>query len=167
MTIASPSAFLCVDRRLVSVQKRRWNDLLISDMKKCDLPTDWRNMAHERGIWRGFVKEATKELNKILEEEEVKRKDELKMRREGGGPPAQLTCTMQLWACSEQDCNFVGRNKAGLVNHTRQRHRMSAQAQHSCPHCGDLFHKQGLVMHKRFCRENPNRQRKKRLGGAS
>ena len=54
-------------------QKQQWNDLVVSDLKKCDLLPD---MASERDPWRGLVKEATHVLNHMLEEEEVRKKDE-------------------------------------------------------------------------------------------
>ena len=54
----------------VGGQTRRWNNLVLSDLKKCDLLPDWRDMTHERGAWRCLVKEASAELNRCLEEDE-------------------------------------------------------------------------------------------------
>ena len=144
-------------KRSVGGQKRQWNDLVLSDLKKCDLLPDWRDMAHERGAWHCLVKEASAELNRSLEEEEVKKKDERKLRREGNSQPAQPPSAH---LCTEPGCNFVGQTKAGLVNHTRQRHGVSARAQYPCSHCGGLFCKQGLLMRQRFCQENPSRQQR-------
>ena len=135
--------------------KRQWNDLVLSDLKKCDLLPDWRNMAHERGAWRCLVKEASAELNRSLEEDEVKKKDERKLRREGNRQPSQ---SPSAHLCTEPGCNFVGQTKAGLVNHTRQRHGVSARAKYPCSHCGGLLHKQGLLMHQRFCPADSNGQ---------
>ena len=56
-------------------QERRWNDLVLRDMKRCGLLHDWRDMAQERGTWRGLVKEAASELNcSRLEEDEARKK---------------------------------------------------------------------------------------------
>ena len=55
-----------VGKRSVGGQKRRWNDLVVLDLKKCDLIPDWRGLACERGVWRGLVREATTELNQKL-----------------------------------------------------------------------------------------------------
>ena len=120
-------------KRSVGGQKRRWNYFVLSDLKKCDLLPDWRDMAHERGASCDLVKEASAELNRSLEEEEVKKKDERKLRREVNSEPAQPPSAH---LCTEPGCNFVGQTKAGLVNHTRQRHGVSARAQYPCSHCG-------------------------------
>ena len=37
----------------VGGQKRRWNDLVMSDLKKCDLLADWREVAGESCLERG------------------------------------------------------------------------------------------------------------------
>ena len=140
-------------------QKIWWNDLVLSDLKKCDLLPDWRDMAHERGAWRCLVKEASAEPNRSLEEDEVKKKDERKLRREVNSQPAQPPSAH---LCTEPGCNFVGQTKTGLVNRTRQRHGVSAQAQYPCSHCGGLFCKQGLLMHQQFCQENHSRQQRTR-----
>ena len=114
-------------KRSVGGQKRRWNDLVLSDLKKIYLLPDSRDMAHERGAWRCLVKEASAELNRSLEEDELKKKDERKLRREGNSQPAQPPSAH---LCTEPGCNFVGQTKAGLVNHTRQRHGVCARAQY-------------------------------------
>ena len=49
--------------------------------------------------------------------------------------------------CTEPACNFVGQSRAGLVNHTRQRHGVLVQRQHTCPHCNGLAKKQKLYNH--------------------
>ena len=69
----------------------------------------------------------TRNLNDRLEASEKKRKDKLKMRREGGIQPASIELR-----CEEPGCMFVGQTKAVLVNHTRQRHGSTAQFQHKC-----------------------------------
>ena len=75
------------------------------------------------------------------------------MRREEG---IQLASTEL--RCEEPGCTFVCQTKAGLVNHTRQRHGSSAQLKHKCMFCGKSFHKQGITMHMRHCSMNPDRR---------
>ena len=61
-------------------QKRHWNDVVCG---KCGLLPGWRDLAHERGAWRALVKEATRDLARSLEESEIRKKDERKLRRGG------------------------------------------------------------------------------------
>ena len=151
-------------KRSVGGQKRRWNDLVLRDLKRCGLFPDWRDMACERGAWRGLVNEAASELNCLLEEDEERKKAERKLRREECGSLTQSlpSQTPSALACSEPGCSFVGQTKAGLVNHVRQRHVASAQTRIPCPHCGGLFHKQGIHMHVRFCSMNPAKYKRTR-----
>ena len=125
----------------------------------CDLIPDWRGLACEGGVWRGLVREATTELNQQLEASEARKKDEIKKRREGSDQTEQ---SQSPFLCNVLGCAFVGQNKAGLVNHIRQRHGVMAQARVRCSHCGELFHKQGVVMHQRYCQHNPARQKRAR-----
>lgn len=74
-------------KRSVDGQKRRWNDVLRDDLKKCDLVTDWREVAGERTAWRGIVKLASEYLNHQLEASEKGKKDQQKSRRETGVQP--------------------------------------------------------------------------------
>ena len=43
----------------VGGQRRRWNDLVKSDLQKCNILVDWREVAQERAAWRGVVKMMT------------------------------------------------------------------------------------------------------------
>ena len=126
--------------------------MVLSYLKSCGLLPEWRELAHDRAAWRALVKEATEELNCLLEEREASTLDERKLRREGGCPPV-LSCSSL--TCPEPGCGFVGQTKAGLVNHSRQRHGSGAQVRLPCPHCRGVFHKQGLSIHTRYCHENP------------
>ena len=80
--------------------------------------------AYVRDVWREFVEDGAAELNCFQEEDEEKRKDELKRRREGNGP--SLQSQPSTLHCTEPGCDFVGQAKAGLVNHIRQRHGVLA-----------------------------------------
>ena len=42
-------------KRSVGGQKRRWNEVVKDDLKKCDLLADWRDVASQREAWRGVV----------------------------------------------------------------------------------------------------------------
>ena len=55
--------------------------------------------------------------------------------------------------CAHPGCEFVALSKAGLTNHTRQKHQQPQLAQ--CAHCHRTFHHQGLLNHQRFCPEIP------------
>ena len=138
-------------KRSVGGQKRRWNDLVRSDLQKCNMLADWREVAQKRAAWRGVVKTMTAKLNGQLEASEKERKDERKVRREEGIQPPSIELR-----CEEPGCMFVGQTKAGLVNHTRQRHGSKAQLQHKCTFCDKSFHKQGIPMHMRHCQMNPD-----------
>ena len=100
--------------------------MVLGDLKKCDLLSDWRDVACKRAAWRAMVREAAEDLNHSLEENEARKKDERKIRREGGDLPVQSQLSLSL-TCPEPGCNFVGQTTAGLINHTRQRHDMRAQ----------------------------------------
>ena len=102
----------------VGGQKRRWNDVLGCDLKKCEVYSNWRDQAQDRSTWRGWINAAAEVANEELEAKEQSKKNVLKQRR-------QASCHKQTqsgWGCSEHGCQFVGRNKAGLVNHIRQNH---------------------------------------------
>ena len=137
----------------VGGQKRRWNDVIVCDLKKCDVYSNWREQAQDRSAWRGWINAAAKDVNEELEAKEQSKKDVLKQRR-------QAACHQQTqsgWRCSKHGCQFVGRSKAGLVNHVRQNHSRVAQNQRRCSHCGKLFLKQGFTMHEKFSKVNPAR----------
>ena len=67
----------------VGVQKCRWNDLLVRDLKKFGLGEDWRCEATDRQEWRWIVKEEVELVNERDELQEKKQKDDRKGRRAG------------------------------------------------------------------------------------
>ena len=141
-------------KRSAGGQKRRWNNVIMGDLKRCDLLEDWRETAQDRGAWRYLVSEALSDLNACMERQEKERKDVRKKRREEG-----VLSESSVLKCEEVGCSFVGQTKAGLVNHVRQRHGRMSRVLEECPFCGGSYHKQGLPMHKRFCQANPSRGR--------
>ena len=102
-------------------QKRRWNEVVKDDLKKCDLLADWRDVASQREAWRGVVKMAANELNQQLELSEKEKKDQLKKRREAGVQSASYAVS-----CNEPGCSFTSISNAGLTNHKRQKHGPAA-----------------------------------------
>ena len=94
------------------------------------------------------------DVNEEMQITEQSKKDELKQRREA----VNQEQTRSDWRCSEQGSQFLGRNYAGLVNHTRQTHSTATQCRYRCVHCGKVYKKQGLTMHARYCKDNPGRR---------
>ena len=127
---------------------------MTSDLKKCELHPDWHEQVQDRSSWHGCVNAAAEDVNEGMEDAEQSKKDELKQRREAA---SQEQAQSGWRTCSEHGCCFVGRSKAGLVNHVRQKHSSIAQCQQRCPHCRKSFQKQGVIMHVRFCKDNPTR----------
>ena len=39
-------------KRSAGGQKRRWDDVLMGDLKRCDLLEDWKETVQDRGAWR-------------------------------------------------------------------------------------------------------------------
>ena len=135
-------------RRSAGGQKCRWDDLLLRDLRKIGLGDDWKSKAMDRNEWKRIVRERVESVNKSEETQEKKNKDERKHRREG----RQMTYEAAL-KCAHPECEFVALSKAGLTNHTRQKHQQPQLAQ--CSHCHRTFHRQGLLNHQRFCPERP------------
>ena len=134
-------------KRSVGSQKKRWNDVVVSDFKRGELLEDWREIAQDRGAWRCLVTDAVEAINEQAEAKEKERKDERKRRRE-----ESLPLESSSWQCNVAGCVCVGQSKAGLVNHTRQVRGWMAGVCDPCPTCGRLVRRQGIIMHKRFCR---------------
>ena len=134
--------------RSAGSQSRRWCGLVTRDLKVCELEEDWRELALDWRAWRCFVQEAVEELNQRLEQEEVKRKDELKARQE-----RQQDTALEALRCTYPDCGFTAVTPAGLSNHHRQRHQPSNLVQST--HCGRNFRRQGTHNHQKFCSSKP------------
>ena len=84
-------------------QKRRWADVVVGDLKRCECLQDWRQQVQDRRQWRGMVKVAAEGINEQMEEEERARKDERKRRRE---EVDAVPIASEIWACSEPGCVF-------------------------------------------------------------
>ena len=140
----------------VGGKRKRWNDVVLKDLKNCDLLPDWPEEAPEWGAWWELIHEALSDLNSSHEGEESLRKDQLKQRREvhalsvhPQSPSLSPFDTSLPLSCTVSGCSCVGhvQTKAVLANYTRQRHAVVAQTHHLCPHCGGSFDKQGLHNH--------------------
>ena len=130
-------------KRSVGGQKCRWNDLLVRDLKRFGLGDDWRSQAMDRQDWRQIVKREVELVNERDELQEKKQKDDRKRRREG----RQMASEAALH-CEHPGCEFMALNRAGLVNHTCQKHQEPQLGQ--CAHCQRTFNRQGLANHRRF-----------------
>ena len=135
---------LKVARRSVGGQRMRWNDLLLRDLRNCNLDGVWRILAQDRIEWKNKLWTATQEVNFKKEEQEQYRKDEQKRRRE----TRQMASEFALH-CSSDGCGFTAVNHVGLVNHQRQKHGQYLTSQ--CQYCHQTFSQQGLHNHERFC----------------
>ena len=87
-------------KRSVGGQKRRWNDVLVCDLKNCEVYSNWREQAQDCSTWRGWINAAAEDVNEELEAKEQSKKDELKQRREA----ACHEQTQSGWGCSELGC---------------------------------------------------------------
>ena len=134
-------------KRRAGGQKRRWNDIVANDLKQCNLPGTWRELAQERNSWRTTIKHSVELLNKKAEETEKSCKDDKKRRRKQRELQLNSENALQ---CSHPGCSFRALNKAGLTNHQRQRHSNTLRSQ--CQYCHQHFNQQGLHNHQRFCR---------------
>ena len=88
-------------KRAPGGQKLRWNDVVMQDLKKGELLSEWRQVARDRREWRGTVAAIVEDLNNESEESEKQRKDERKKRREEAVMPSST------WACDLSNCTFT------------------------------------------------------------
>ena len=133
-------------KRTAGGQKHRWNDMVASDLKECNLSESWREQAQERDSWRTIIRDSVEHLNRRAEDTEKSRRDEKKPRRE-----QQLIDSEKALHC-DPGCSFQALNKVGLINHQCSH---SATARIPCQFCHQMFHQQGLHNHRRFCRARP------------
>ena len=129
-------------------QKLRWNDLLSRDLRQCGIEPDWQECALNRSEWRCLVKQGVRDMNSRSEVEEKERKDFRRRRREERQRQAEAGLQ-----CNLPGCTFIAANKAGLVNHSRQKHRQPCMV--PCQHCSRPIGAQGLHNHERFCKDRP------------
>ena len=108
-------------KRTAGGQKLRWADVVSKDLKGCKVYKDWREIAQNHSGWTAVVDKMVEDLNRESEEVEKRKKDERKQRRE-----RELLEAHTYLQCKESGCTFQAQNKAGLVNHQRQKHRQSA-----------------------------------------
>ena len=85
--------------------------------------SNWCKQAQDHSTWHEWINAAAEDVNEEMEAAEQRKKDELKQRKKRGSQEQAQSG----WKCTEQGCHFAGWNKAGLVNHIRQRHSREAQ----------------------------------------
>ena len=133
-------------KRSAGGQKMRWNDQVLRDLRSCNLEDCWRTLSQVRSEWRKKVWSRTSQLNNKMEAREKHTRDEQKRRRETRQTSSDLG-----FHCTEQGCGFSALNRAGLVNHQRQKHGATMTGQ--CHFCQQSFNRQGLHYHERFCQQ--------------
>ena len=106
-------------------------------------------LTQDRSEWRNRVRIGKCNLNQQKEADEKHRKDEQKRRCE-----ARYTTSVLALHCDEVGCGFTALTQASLVNHQRQKHGPSSIDQ--CKFCHQIFNRQGLHNHKRFCHHRTN-----------
>ena len=99
------------------------------DLVKCGVEQDWHELAQDRSAWRGVVEMGVDTINKETEWKEDRKEDERKRTQQ-----SQLTTALAGLVCEHPNCNFKASNRAGLVNHRRQKH--GPQTIEQCNHCG-------------------------------
>ena len=62
-------------RRSVEGQKMRWNDLILKDLRTCNLDGVLRILAEDRNEWRNQIWAATQKVNFKKEEQKKYRKN--------------------------------------------------------------------------------------------
>ena len=120
-------------------QRLWWADVVGKDLKKCQVDKDRRKIAQDRSGWTVVVEKMIEELNREAEKMEKLKNDECKQRRKRMLLEAHADLQSR-----ESECVFHSQNKAGLINHQRQRHRDTALETLTCPHCGGQYKKQVL-----------------------
>ena len=78
----------------------RWNDIIVGDLKKCEMHSNWREQAQDCSMWRGLINAAAEDVYEEMKSEEHSKKDELKQRRESINQKQAQSC----WRCSESLC---------------------------------------------------------------
>ena len=100
----------------------------------------------DRRVWRGTNAALVEDLNEESELQEKQKKDVWKRRGE------EEVTSDTMWLCGVNSCAFGAQNRAGLVNHQRQKSMVPKQ--HHCSFakfCGEHFKRQGLRNHERAC----------------
>ena len=143
LLVSAPVGSKCT----VGGQKHRWSDLVVNDLKQCNLSRSWREQAQEHYSWRATIKHRVELLYKQAVDKEMSCKDEKKRRQQ-----QRLIVSESALHCSHPGCFFQAQNQAGLSNH-RQRHFTIQMIQ--CQYCHQTFHQQGLHNHQCFCQSRP------------
>ena len=112
------------------------------------MESNWCECAFNCPEWRCLAKQSVRDLNNQEEQEEKCWKDFCKRRQEKRQRQAESTLH-----CDFLGCTFIAANKAGLVNHTHQKHTQSHFA--ICQYCSCSIGVQGDHNYERYCRARP------------
>ena len=110
---------------------------------------DLEGASQECFSWRATIKQSIALLNKQAQVNETSRKDEMKRRGE-----QQLCNTKNGLHCDYPGCSFLAITNAGLINHQCQCHVTNSRIQRQF--CHQMFNKQGVYNHQRFCSARPS-----------
>ena len=110
-------------------QKKRWHDLIYTDLKKLNIVDTWKTEARNRNDWRKNIKSLSQKINEEAERNEQSKKDLKKN-------IFDVHSKSSPFQCQHPGCNKIAVNKAGLTNHIRQVHK-APSLQH-CPNCNSV-----------------------------
>ena len=97
-------------------QKKRWHDLIYTDLKKLNIVDTWKTEARNRNDWRKNIKSLSQKTNEESERNEQSKKDVKKN-------IFDVHSKSSSFQCQHPGCNKIAVNKAGLTNHIRQVHK--------------------------------------------
>ena len=99
-------------------------------------------MCMQLGLCQKVIRDCGESLNVLAEKKEKRWKDERKKLRERRQVDVEVALHY-----THPACVFVAVNKAGLTNHTCQKHMLPLKSM--CQFCKQLSHQQGLHNHPR------------------
>ena len=67
---------VCVRER----EKKRRNDIMMEDLRRCDLLVDWKEIDQDKGAWRCLVMDALSNVNEYMDTQEKERKEDVMKR---------------------------------------------------------------------------------------
>ena len=128
----------------VGGQKRRWNNVVNTDLNRYNLSGGWKEQVQDRESWRTTIKHSAELLNELADLAEKSLKDQKKKRWE-----MRITESENALHYDHPGCSFQALTQSGLTNHQWQCHSTTQRIQ--CNFCLQLSHQQGIHNHQRFC----------------
>ena len=115
----------------------------VKDLKDYEMEKEWLEVALDRSAWRALVKDGARELSQHLDQEEKKKKDQLKSCRE-----RRQESAAGVLRCTFPGCDFTAVTAACLSNHHQQKHQPPNYVQ--CVDCRKNFLQQGVHNHQKY-----------------